>query len=518
MEAAFAQGDVDETCGMLDPSRNLVVLRFSAIHFAHDEETGLFGSCQGNLYRTSDNCLHWEILPTPLSQSKYQPLSNEEKPSIDKLRIFGNNYILKQDGRVFITHADSINWKPLPQVLDFEVSESEKIYLLNKDLTVSLYDINLLPVWQSKRVLSNDTRTIGVKNESLFVFTRDHLLKINPTEFLSSEHFTDQIPISEPYLKVEYEGRKWGFSDNDILQFDEEKNQWFRVGETGFAVANATIMDGQLVIADGTLNQYYQVGETAQTIEKYELPKKIFHPDTNKVVAFQLEIGSQGCFHWYSNKKSFVRKNNEFILDRKSSDSKFLAHIDKSIDEQFIIQLIEALDGSRFDCLSVSDLNFSDNDIRVFKKFIDAEEQRIKEEGFDPYDFTNLYTFPGENTDFDFYKKTADALFDLPDEVIDKAFWQAYGNWSTTTDWRKIEFTFQDGKKLIVENTDDKPNYLYTPWVVNYEGLIFRSNSIRFGQLLAQLTENKFFFTPVRESNYAIFKIADYLYRQQLKE
>lgn len=75
---------------------------------------------------------------------------------------------------------------------------------------------------------------------------------------------------------------------------------------------------------------------------------------------------------------------------------------------------------------------------------------------------------------------------------IDNAFWQADGNWSTTTDWRRIIFVFQDGKKIIIENSDDIPNYLYTPGIINFEGLKFRSNSIFFGRNIDEIMKGQF--------------------------
>lgn len=99
---------------------------------------------------------------------------------------------------------------------------------------------------------------------------------------------------------------------------------------------------------------------------------------------------------------------------------------------------------------------------------------------------------------------------------IDNAFWQTDGNWSTTTDWRRIIFVFQDGKKIIIENSDDIPNYLYTPWIINFEGLKFRSNSILFGRNIDEIMKGQFFNEVTRDKNYAILKIADYLYRKKL--
>ena len=75
-----------------------------------------------------------------------------------------------------------------------------------------------------------------------------------------------------------------------------------------------------------------------------------------------------------------------------------------------------------------------------------------------------------------------------------------------------------DGKKLIIENSDDKPNYLYTPWIVDFDGLKFRTNSILFGQQIDEITNGQFFKEITRDKNYAIFKIADYMYRMKLIE
>jgi hypothetical protein len=71
---------------------------------------------------------------------------------------------------------------------------------------------------------------------------------------------------------------------------------------------------------------------------------------------------------------------------------------------------------------------------------------------------------------------------------------------------------------MIIENSDHKPNYLYTPWYVDYEGLKFRTNSIKFGQYIDRITNSEFFNKDARDKNYAIFKITDYMYRKKINE
>jgi len=83
----------------------------------------------------------------------------------------------------------------------------------------------------------------------------------------------------------------------------------------------------------------------------------------------------------------------------------------------------------------------------------------------------------------------ADRFDSIPDNVINQVFNTGYENWSTTTVWRKITIEFRNGDVLTIENSDDKPNYLYTPWLINFNGLIIKSNSLALGQKINELTE-----------------------------
>lgn len=497
----------------VEPTGNL---RFSTIHFAKDEQTGLFGSCWNVLYKTNDNCQNWEKLPTPLSQGKYERLSKEERPDIRKIRIFGNHYIINQQGRVFITKTNSIDWTYLPEIIDFEVSEKENLFTINQDLSISLYDSNFTQTWQSIISLENNPRAIGIRNNNLFVLTFESIYKINRDDFVVSQLFTDEIPIQEPYLKLQFEGEEYGFENKDILHFDKKKKTWYRIMTLDFSIANASLFDNNIVLADRSLKKQYILDPKEKSVNEFNLPKSLF---SNLVVKeFHFENGSQGCFHSNNSIKSYIRKGDKFVVDRKSKTSKYLSRATSEINADNIEQIVELIDNSRFVKVSLNDLDITEKDINEFKKFIEKEEQRIKKSGIDHFDFENLYSFTGEYTDFNFYRSVADSLITLSEEEINNAFWQAYGNWSTTTDWRRIIIVFQNEKKIIIENSDDKPNYLYTPWVVDFEGLKFRTNSILFGQQIDAITNGQFFNEIARDKNYAIFKIADYMYRKKLNE
>ena len=492
-------------------------LRFATIHFAKDEITGLFGSFYNVLYRTKDNCKTWEKLPTPLSQNKYQRLSKEERPDFRKVRQLGEHYIVNQQGRVFISKHDNIDWRPLKAIIDFEVTESEHLYTINKNSEVELLDKDFNSVWKSPSRIEAYIRAIGVKNESLFILTGNTIYKINQKDFIKSDLFTNDTPISEPYVKINFGGVDYGFDGADILTNNKKINQWTRLMTLDFAIGNATTFEGKLIISDATQNNYYSVNPNTKSLDKFDLPKSIFELSTNRIEQFHIETGSQGCFHSDNKRRSYFRKGNKFELNRKDSKSDFLTNSPLTIDEEKINELVKVIDNSRFKKVTVSELELTDKDITSFKKFIDNEEKRIKKNGIDNSDYENLYSFPGEKTDFNFYKNKADSILSLSSDIIDKAFWLEYGNWSTTTKSRRIIFVFQDKRKLIVENSDDKPNYLFAPWTVDFEGLKFRTNSIKFVQSVSELTNGNFFGKIAGDRNYAIFKVTDYLYRVKLQ-
>ncbi|MEJ8802165.1 YCF48-related protein [Pontibacter sp. H249] len=493
-------------------------LRFSTIYFACDEKTGLFGSFWNVLYRTSDNCISWEKLPTPLSQGKYTRLSKHDRPVIRKVRMFGGYYIINQQGRVFITKSDSINWEQLNNIIDFEVTESDRLYVIKQDRFVELYDSNFKPIWKSESKLKANPTAIAVRNESLFALTHETVYKVSPEVFISSDLYTDEVPIPEPYATVKYGGEVYGFQYKDILRYDKKSKSWYRYMTADFPIGNATVFDNRLLIADANLKQYYALDEQLVQLTRYDLPKSLFDTSQNSIAEFHIETGSQGCFHSDNSRRSYIRKSGRLILDTKRSTVGYLSSMPNEIDSNLLRQFIETVDESRFQTVSFTSLQISDRDISEFKRYIDREEKRIKKTGIDKFKTDDLYAFLGENTDFGFYKNVADSLSYIADEVIDQAFMQDYGNWSTTTEWRRVIFVFQDGKKLIVESSSDKPNYLHSPWTVDFEGLKLKSNSIHFGRMVDKLTRGDFLLSVAAEKNYALFKIADFLYRRKVKQ
>jgi hypothetical protein len=508
--------DYGETWKSFDKAGNENALRFATIHFAKDEKTGLFGSFWNVLYKTTDNCLTWERVPTPLDQKKYKRLSKEHRPDIRKIRVFGDYYIINQQGNIFYTKNYNIDWIELPNISDFETTSDESIYLIDTDLKIDLRDSNFVSIWKSDKQFRSLPIAINTKNNSLFAFTYGEIYKINKNDFIVSKLMTNEVPIGEPYLKVNYNGEEIGFDGNTVIRFDKKRTEWYRFMELPIDVSNAVIFKDQIVVADNNLDKRLVLDIEKQKTTEYELPKSLFNLSKNNIDKFSIEIGSQGCFHSDRQFREYQLKKCYFKLTTKGK--RFLSKMDKEISPQILNEIVSEIDNSRFKQLTIRDLEVCKKDLENFKNFIDKEEQKIKKKGYDRFEFDNYYTFPGENTDFTFYKNIADRFESIPNSIVNEVFNTGYGNWSTTTVWRKITIEFNNGDILTIENSDDKPNYLYTPWIINFNGLIIKSNSLKLGQLINELTEGDLYSDFSKDKNYAIYKVADFLYRQKLSE
>jgi hypothetical protein len=327
---------------------------------------------------------------------------------------------------------------------------------------------------------------------------------------------TSEVPIREPYLKVNFKGEEIGFDGNSVLRFDNKRTEWYRFMELPISVSNAVIFNDQIIVADNHLDKRLAVDINEKKTVEYELPKSLFNLSENNINKFSIEIGSQGCFHSDRQFREYQLKKGYFKLTAKGKG--FLSKMDKEINPHILNKIVNEIDNSRFKQLTIKDLEVTENDLMNFKDFVDKEKQKIKKKGYDRFEFDNYYAFPGENTNFEFYKSVADRFESIPDSIVNEVFNTGYGNWSTTTAWRKITIEFKNGDILTIENSDDKPNYLYTPWIINFNGLIIKSNSLALGQKINELTEGDLYTDVSKEKNYAIYKIADFLYKQTLRE
>ncbi|OJJ21599.1 hypothetical protein BKI52_13880 [marine bacterium AO1-C] len=514
----YYSSDYGRTWKALDKIEKTGNLRVSTIHFALNQRTGLFGSFGNVLYRTPDNCKTWEKLPTPLDQGKYKRISKYERPEINKIRMFGDFYVIKQQDRIFISKAKRIEWKYLSNVLDFEANPAQtKLFAVRKDRKIVCFDASFKRQWESLQAIDSESFIVNAQTNHLFILGNNKAYKVGNNTFTSSELFTPDTEIQKPYKRITYKGEQFGFWGRDIICFDKTVDKWYRYMTIPFAVRHAFVFEEQLVLYDYKSRKYFTIDQSNETLQEYFLPKQLFDLVRNPVVKFQLAQGSQGCFHSELKSKTYILKNKEFVLTQQQTTPKYLRKTPAKIGVDVVHKLVKIIDQARHEQLSIGDFGFTAKDIKQFHKFIDQRAHQMKTSNGEHIRIRDPFLFPGENIDFDAYKNIADTINKVSPKLVNEVFFSRSGIYSTTTDWSQVKFVFQDSTTLIISNRGDIPGYLYAPWKVDYEQVFFESPAIKFGELLDQVTRGDFFEKVSRSKTLALFQLTNTIYRQYLR-
>lgn len=511
--------DFGKTWKQFDKVEQTGNLRFQTICFDKDETTGLFGSTWNVIYKTTDNCLTWEKLPTPYSQGKYKwkYTGGNVRPEINKIRIVGDYYIVSQHNRVFVSPKDSVDWIPMPTVKDFEMTAAGNIYLIHKDRTVELLDSSLKTLWKSADILPENVMSLTVQNETLFFLTRNSVGKLSPESFLISEALTDDKPIAEPYLKITFRGEQYGFEGEEILQYDKTELRWKRFLSADFFIGSCTVYQGKLIITDSDERKHFALDAERRQLQPFTIPDRLF-ASTTPVKDIKFELGSSGCFHNEVYSCRYVRDGNGFKRDRKGDTLGKKIKLPVHLDADVVESLVLAADSLKNHRLTISDLNITPMDILRYQQFIDEESTKTGYRGYatDPEAAID-YTFD-DNTDYSFYRDISPLLNSVTEEVMERIFYPENKAWSTTTNWRKVTIGLGNDMSLEILNEDYQPEYAYFPWAVRYNGLVFKVNSFEVGRIINELTGQRFLNQQYYDKNYLLYCIADYFFWKRMGE
>ncbi len=96
---------------------------------------------------TPDNCQHWQRLPTPLEQKKYNKTDKGARPEILRVAIFKDYFLANQENMVFATKRDTIDWVPITGYKDFRTDGTNRaLFMISERGQVARMDDALQPV------------------------------------------------------------------------------------------------------------------------------------------------------------------------------------------------------------------------------------------------------------------------------------------------------------------------------------------------------------------------------------
>ncbi len=484
--------------------------RISDLYFLDDDVTGIFGTADNLLYVTHDNCKSFTRLATPRDQYK---AGNDAtgQAMVERVRIFGDYYVVTQYGKVFVSKRDNIDWKMIDKALTFDVTSDGYLALLIKgdkikflDKTMSIKGEYKIP---DQYRLKDTFQSMGDK---CYLVDQHSLYEIGADGNGRAIDMFSTVPIESPLVikdvyplptQVLVNGREYYVDQYDVITQDPSTGQWYRYMPLGIKNTNNFIADdGTLCIYDSDrAKTLYSVDIKNKTVKPYQWPERLFaHKSIKQVEFFYVTMG---CNHYYGKYAQFKRNGDKFVwkkdstVGRKAKEVLNIPH-DITIASSDLEKLVQAVEMSRMTPVAPSDTIITAQDLKELKDLLDA---KVKIEAIDESQAKR-------------YMEAAARIKSLDWRSLDKIIAEnPSGDWSTTTRTFGMIFTFTDGSRMECSNADFSPNYTLIPWTVDYLNgktyLIYMASSFEIGQLMDKISQGNFIPKPFNSKAQALYQL-----------
>jgi len=507
----------------IEPTTNM---RISSIYFS-DTTKGIVGDFWNRIYITNDNCKTWQKITSPLDQKRYKNYQKGARPEIRKAERFGKYLIVNQQGHIFYTGEDTIEWKELNNIVDFEYDkDNNRVYVITNELRVGILDGAFHRNWTSTEKLISSPICLRVFNGSLYVWNRYQLYRLNPHKFEVTPVYTNDQPIEKPEVTAKATYKIWGASGREVFQSDDFGKTWYRLTILPFYMGNfKPITDEEAIVSDGALSKFYLLSVTDEAVKfsPYQVVNPLDHFLEKSVKEFYVEKGSRGCFHFRKERIGYEIDHDTIFtcrnIEKTEGDDISKKKYKSSITLRELHGLLGSINTRPGSLQQLKQMMFSASTRNDYQEEIERVS-KIKCQNDSP-EFkigSRSYTLPYFKVDFTFYKTQYDSIELLSDSLIRTILSQQDGGWSTTTNWLKISMTNESGNELVISNTDLVPNAWYLPWIVTVDGLSFPVTSTDITRFLERLAPEGFIMSETEMNVQAVFQVIDYIYREKLKE
>lgn len=164
----------------------------------------------------------------------------------------------------------------------------------------------------------------------------------------------------------------------------------------------------------------------------------------------------------------------------------------------------------------MDNLDITNRDIRDFKRMVTEQAAgTLNDEESSLFD--NYHYPPNEIDQYSFYQNIAKNLDTVSAATIDRVFDEQY-RFVTHMTHNRLKIFFEDNTIMTIVSCNYRPGFFHTPLLIEYEGLLFNSKSVKLGKLIDKLTKGTFLQPYSKQGKYAILRIAEYLYEREMEK
>lgn len=485
--------------------------RTSDIFFEADGRTGYVTTHKNLILKTTNNGLSFVKIPTPGDQD---PNKSKEYGIawVKHFRPVGNHYFVKQYNNVYMSDKDDINWHKIDTLKWFDRTDNGDLMAITTNNNVVLFDSDLKLKWSQNipnDVINTQIMLKYVRNDRIYLLMDNYnICSVGIDGLKMHEIYSDKkIDYTDTDLKYYFKpdtlnGNFYLADGNDIMCKDRS-GTWFRLASISGDIKNMWKKEECLYVSDRNFNKY-KVNIDNCTVEPYV--SNVTELDDLKVVNFVLEKVEGGCIGSpfqvgaiYENEKGqFIQKIDVNTFKNRKEKCR---EIPEKINAADVDSLFRAVVLSMKGFEDTIKFNVSEEDKKECLEYIDklVKADEIKKE------------------EISFYKSFVDTVDRIDQKTVFRilSLGNPYSITSTARHEKTFVFLLSNGNFLIVKNIASNPGYVCTPWRASYKGEDFLIKSVNVGMLLDKATGGVFLPKPCNKKCHAIYKIANYFYRQQ---
>jgi hypothetical protein len=480
--------------------------------FMETTEVGISGALHNAIYTTSDNWKSHKKVETPLDQKMYEVEKDYGDDRIEKVLIWGDYYVVNQDGRIFYSRRDKIEWMAFESVLTiFELNkETQRMYAISDNFEVlkmaSPTDFKTL----GKLPLGPLPMDLAVVDHSVYVITsRDNVYRFSEAGVKKAEMVTTEHPIVQPEIIRTLGKLTWGITGKEIFLSINGGKDWHRENVLDFSVDDFTLQDDSTAILwNGFSKNYTYSLATKQSVEyQYTDPLQSFleHPIKSLVI----NAGSRGCFHSMENEVEYTAENDSILSTKKvmlssySKDDK--TKFTNQVSSKDLMRVLQSISEDPSQMPSIQDFNITDEDIKNYQISLMVGKPN-----------SDMNSMSKEQRAF--YRAVPARLDSLNPSILWYVLNERENIWSTTSNWFTVELTNANNQTIGVSRNYFSSSLPWNlPWQMNYKGQHFNSYSVEFSRFIDNCIPNDFMDKDIFDNKYLIWTIADFLYKNEIK-
>lgn len=477
--------------------------------FMLDKSTGISGGYHNSIYSTSTNWNTVNRIKTPYDQGKF---ASPADAAIRKIVIWNNLIVVNQNGHIFYSEHENIDWKPFPvNVYDFRLdTKSQTLYAITDSLDIVVFDSPGEFQFLSDKKLPDKPIDFRVMNGSVYaVSEKYHIYKLNKDGLKIVIPYTTERKIKEPRLIRKGMELAWGTSRNHLYLSENKDPEWYRESAVPFDIADFKLLNDTVAILwDGMKNSYrYSLNDHKLNLYLAHEPLKDFL--LSPVSSLTINSGSRGCFHGFSDEINYETINDSVLVTKaytlKREKGEQLLKFRNQLKTPALTAVLNRINSNYTTLPSYEDFRMTETDK---SNFFTLTDEKIKE--------NKPEYFKGKKELFkDFYYSVPLMPDSLLTSAIHKILTEPHVGWSNTSYWFIIQMINQNSDTLNIFNSYTlNVHSWYLPWIFEYKGEYFSCNNIEFSQLINACLPDDFYNKSIFSNSRLIIEVADYLWKK----